>query len=205
MTPFADPPPFAAWEHRTAREGFEVVHVTALGGGGPGGLDGLGGGWRITTCTTAVEDGEPWVVDAVIDVDATWTTRRARVRGLSPAGERTLVLDADGSGRWRVDGEHDPRLDGCLDVDLESSAVTNALPVHRMRLAVGEGGPAPAVYVRAVGLDVERLEQTYARVEHPGPGRRFAYTAPAFDTACDLEVDAAGLVLEYPGIAVRRF
>ncbi|MGW6128799.1 putative glycolipid-binding domain-containing protein [Cellulomonas sp. NPDC055163] len=203
MTPFADPPPFAAWDHRTAREGFEVVHLTRLERVRLG--DGrLGDGWRITTCTTAVEDGEPWVVDAVIDVDATWTTRRARVRGLSPAGERTLVLDADGSGGWRVDGEPDPRLDGCLDVDLESSAVTNTLPVHRMRLAAGDGGPAPAAYVRAVGLGVERLEQTYARVEHDGPGRRFAYTAPAFGTACELQVDAAGLVLEYPGIAVRR-
>ena len=35
---------------------------------------------------------------------------------------------ADGEGRWSVDGRPAPRLDECLDLDLESSMLTNASP-----------------------------------------------------------------------------
>jgi uncharacterized protein len=79
--------------------------------------------------------------------------------------------------------------------------MTNALPVHRLSMPPGEPAAVPAVYVRAEGLAVERLAQTYERL--PGDEPRFAYTAPAFDAACELRFDAAGLVLDYPGLAAR--
>jgi hypothetical protein len=37
-----------------------------------------------------------------------------------------VTLRADGDGSWVVDGRPAPQLDGCLDVDLESSSMTNA-------------------------------------------------------------------------------
>lgn len=85
----------------------------------------LDDGFRIQGCTTAVEDGATWIVDYEIVLDATWTTRSAQVCGRSAAGTRSAVIEAAGAGRWRVDGTHAPHLDGCLDVGLESSAMTN--------------------------------------------------------------------------------
>jgi hypothetical protein len=90
-----------------------------------------------------------------------------------------------------------------VDVDLESSAMTNALPVRRLALEPGEGAAAPAVYVPAVGLNVERLEQNYVRTDDDGPRQRYDYAAPAFGFSCRLVYDAMGLVLAYPGVAVR--
>lgn len=123
--------------------------------------------------------------------------------GRSASGRRETTLESDGSGRWRLDGEACPQLDGCFDVDLESSSCTNALPVHRLALAVGQRAEAPAAYVRALDLSVERLEQAYARLEDDGPRQRFDYTAPRFDFRCVLVYDESGLVLDYPGIASR--
>jgi hypothetical protein len=94
-------------------------------------------------------------------------------------------------------------LDGCLDVDLEASAVTNALPVRRMGLPVAAAAAAPAAYVRAVGLAVERLEQTYVRTTDEATCQRYDCTAPAFGFGARLAYDQAGPVLDYPGIAVR--
>jgi hypothetical protein len=54
-----------------------------------------------------------------------------------------------------------------------------------------------------VGLAVERLEQTYARTADEAACLRYDYTAPAFDFRCRLVYDKAGLVLDYPDIAVR--
>lgn len=189
---FVAPPATAAWRHQDARSGFEVVYFHLLDGG-----------WRIEGCTTAIEDHQTWAVDYTIRLDHSWTTRSARISGRSASGSRSRVLETDGAGNWLLDGELAPRLEGCLDVDLESSAMTNALPVHRMGLPVGARASCPAAYIRARDLTVERLEQTYARTADRTSHQCYDYVAPAFAFACRLVYDDAGLVLDYPGIAIR--
>jgi hypothetical protein len=189
---FAPLPATAAWRHQGARDGFEVAYFRAVGRG-----------YRAEGWTTAVEDGVTWAVEYVIDLDEAGATRAARIRGRSAAGSSSALLAADGAGRWLVDGAPAPHLDGCLDVDLESSAMTNALPARRMSLGPGAGASAPAAYVRAVGLAVERLEQTYRRAPDAAAGQRYDYAAPVFGFACRIAYDQSGLVLSYPGIAVR--
>jgi uncharacterized protein len=190
--PFRDSPAFAAWRHGHARAGFEVAFMH-VGGSGR---------W-VEGATTAVDDGEAWLVRYRIRLASDWTTRQARVVGQSEAGVRDATLDADGAGRWRINGAAAPALNGCLDVDLESSALTNAFPVHRLGLAIGERAQAPAAYVRAMDLGVERLEQRYERLDDDGDRQRYSYRAPQFEFSCELVYDAYGLVLDYPGIAVR--
>lgn len=186
-------PPFAAWRHvGEAREGFEVVFFLAR-------ADGL----RVEGHTTGIEDGEPFEVSYSIELDARWHTRSAHVSGQSSGGKHELRLEADGRGSWLVDGRAVPQIDGCLDVDLESSAFTNAFPMNRLSLAPGEASDAPAAYVRQLELSVERLEQGYVRVDDGSGPRRFDYTSPAFGFRCELVYDNSGLVLDYPGIAAR--
>ncbi|MGZ8611310.1 MAG: putative glycolipid-binding domain-containing protein [Actinomycetota bacterium] len=43
-----------------------------------------------------------------------------------------MTLEADGEGRWRVDCAPRPDLDECRDIDLESSACTNTIPIHSL-------------------------------------------------------------------------
>ena len=109
------------------------------------------------------------------------------------------VVDGD----WLVDAMPAPHLDGCIDVDLESSAMTNALPVHRLGLGVDDRAEAPAAYVRAVDLSVERLDQTYVRRADDADTHQYDYTAPAFGVSVPLQYDRYGLVVDYPGIARR--
>ncbi len=185
-------PASATWRHLDAREGFEALFpVRSVGG------------WRLEGWTAAVEDERAWAVRYSVVVDDDGLAREARVECRSEAGSHLVRLEADGRGRWTVDGAAAPHLDGCLDVNLEASAFTNAFPVRRLRLGAGERAEAPAAYVRAPHLAVERLEQSYARLPD-GDGRaRYDYAAPAFDYAAVLTYDAGGLVLDYPGIAVR--
>ena len=189
---FSEPPVTAAWQYRDARQGFEVAFFSPAGRG-----------YHIRGCTTAVEDGQARMISYAIRLDEAWNTRSARITGRSASGIRHAQLEADGVGRRRVDGELASHLDGCLDVDLESSAMTNALPVHRMGLPIGARASAPAAYVRALDLSVGRLDQDYARAADEGRYQRYDYAAPVFGFACRLVYDESGLVLDYPGIAVR--
>ncbi|MGI8648037.1 MAG: hypothetical protein DLM55_05875 [Acidimicrobiales bacterium] len=189
---FAAPPATAAWKHHHVRSGFEVAYFHVLDDG-----------FRIEGCTTAIENGQTWTVDYEIQLAATWTARSGRIVGRSVSGSYSTTLETDGAGQWQINGAPAPYLDGCFDVDLESSALTNALPVRRMGLRVGEHSAAPAAYVRALDLAVERLEQTYVRGNDQDSHQRYNYIAPAFGFTCQLIYDHSGLVLDYPGIAVR--
>jgi hypothetical protein len=185
-------PPFACWRHCHAREGFEVVFFETSENG-----------LRIEGHTTALEAGEPFIVQYQIELDERWSTRSALVSGRSRAGTHTVSVESDGSGGWLVDGRAAPELDGCPDVDLESSSLTNAFPVNRLRLEPGGKAEAPAAYVRALDLGVERLEQRYERIDNGDARERYDYASPTFDFRCELVYDESGLVLDYPGIAVR--
>jgi uncharacterized protein len=185
-------PATACWRHAGARAGFEVAYFRARDPG-----------WRIDGTTTAVEDGQTWAVTYRIDVDGAWATRRARVAALTVDGHHQTELTSDGAGHWRVGGAPAPDLDGCLDVDLESSAMTNTLPVHRLDLRPGAEAAAPAAYVRAVTLTAGRLDQVYRRVPGPGAGPSYDYAAPAFGFTARLVYDHYGLIVGYPGIADR--
>jgi hypothetical protein len=125
------------------------------------------------------------------------------VWGWTDAGTLERRLTAIAIGKWAVHDREIPELAGCLDIDLKSSACTNRMPVRRLDLDVGEATAAPAVYIRAHGLGVERLEQDYCRIGGEGDRRRFRYRAPAFDGEELLVYDRCGLVLDYPGIAAR--
>jgi hypothetical protein len=182
----------AAWSHREARAGFEVLF-----------LHRDEGCLRLDGASTAVEEGEAWAIRYALTVDDRWVTRSAHIVGQSAEGLHEVRLERDGSGVWRIDGSAAPQLSDCLDVDLEASACTNALPTGRLGLRVGERADAPAVYVHAPSLHVERLEQTYARLPDDGEHARYEYVAPAFGFDAVLTYDRFGLVVDYPGIAVR--
>lgn len=187
-----DLPVMAAWRHLDARVGFEVLFLRRERDG-----------YRLDGHATAVEAGEAWGIRYLITLDSSWATRSAHVVGRSTLGAQEVRIEGDGSGSWRVDGAAVDELTGCMDVDLEASAATNALPVNRLRLDVGQRAEAPAVYVRAPDLRVERLEQSYARLPNDGERTRYDYVSPAFDFQATLVYDRTGLVLDYPGIATR--
>jgi uncharacterized protein len=185
-------PVTAAWRHVGARDGFEVLF-----------LQQEEDGYRFRGHATAVEEGVTWSVVYTIVLDAGWATRTAHVLSRSTAGERECLIERHATAGWRVNGRHAPELSDCEDVDLEASAFTNAFPVHRLRLEVGESADAPAAYVRAPNLRVARLEQRYLRLPDDGARACYDYEAPAFEFRDVLVYDELGLILEYPGIAVR--
>jgi uncharacterized protein len=185
-----DLPDSVAWRHLGVRDGFEVLFLTVT-------ASGLTGRGR----TSAVQDGNAWAVRYEIELDPAWYTRRATVGVDDDTGTRIVELLVNDDG-WRVDGGPRPDLAGCVDVDLEASAFTNALPMRRLALSVGEQVDAPAAFVTATG-EVERLEQNYRRLPDADGQRRYDYRAPVFDFHAELTYDAKELVVDYPGLAAR--
>lgn len=136
-------------------------------------------------------------------LDRDWLTREVEVRAVSVDGERVLHLVADDQRRWFADGAHRPELDGCLDVDVAATPLTNTFPIRRLDgLAVGERATSPTAWVDVPGLSVTRVDQTYRRLR-PVAGRDiWEYSDPTHG-AFSLTIDDEGLVVDYEGFAQR--
>src|ERR1700737_2483507 len=132
----------------------------------------------------------PYVARYTISVDEAWRTRVVEVE-LENGGRKNLSLSTDGAGHWADNGKPMGDLDGCVDVDLEWSPSTNTLPIRRLVLSLGESKAVSAAWVRFPSLEVERLEQSYERIDD----RRYRYRSGRF--TADLAVDADGMVLQY--------
>jgi uncharacterized protein len=182
-------PQVGAWRLLGAYEGSEVVRFAQEGSG----VD-------MTGTSVGVEEGIPWSIHYRIRVDKTWRFQHATVTDY--AGHQ-LEIELDDAGAWTVNGEVRPELQGCLDLDFEASVVTNALPVHRLALAVGQQGTSAAAYIRTNGLVVERLDQSYKRLPDAEGKLRFEYHSPRFDYYDTLHFGPDGLAVTYPGIGTR--
>ncbi|MGC4804885.1 putative glycolipid-binding domain-containing protein [Micromonospora sp. DT233] len=151
-----------------------------------------------------------------------WVTRRVEVEVEGAGWQRSVRLEPAG-GRWRVrtseqgdldaalraagrpsaglpGTDEEDRLADALDVDLGGSPLFNTLAVRRLGLA----GATPATthrvtvaWVLVPSLAVVAAEQVYTAL---GPGR-VRFTSGTFAT--ELEIDPAGWVIRYPGLAER--
>lgn len=193
MDRLASLPTTASWRHHGTRTGFEVVFFSASPLG------------HLLTGRTSADDGSSaWSIGYAVSVDRAWRTVDVHVSVSTVSGENRAHLTRDDLAGWTVDGEPRPDLHGCVDVDFESSAMTNTLPLHRLDMRKGVHVDVPAAFVRAPDLRVERLEQRYTLIDATPTRRVFQYESSTFDFACELVYDAAGLVVDYPGIAARH-
>jgi hypothetical protein len=111
---------------------------------------------------------------------------------------RAEVETVHGAGRLDLRRGTKPLRDEVLDLDLQASPLFNSLPVLRDRLH--EGGDAreyTMAFVNVPDLSVVRSEQRYV------PLARGVVRFRSGTFTADLEFDADGFVVRYPGLAER--
>jgi hypothetical protein len=132
-----------------------------------------------------------------IETDSDWCVRRLHFALLGT--EKGLHLESDGHGTWTVNREPAPVLTGCLDLDIEVTPFTNTLPLRRLGLEAQESAEIRVAYIPVPDLEVRPVEQRYTCLAPLGPGGgRYRYEGPFRDFTAEIEVDADGLVLDYP-------
>ncbi len=158
------------------------------------------------------EDAEAYSATYSLATDETGVVQRLTVRTIRAQGEQYVSLTRSEEGIWLVDrvgqgaGTVRTNFRGALDVDLASSPLFNALPVRRLGLhrATAQDNLAqhdlPVVFVSLPGLEVSCVRQTYGTVA-VGETTVVRFASDLFEA--ELTVDADGLVLEYPGLALR--
>lgn len=157
----------------------------------------------------------PYRLDYALDATGPgFVTRHLRVAAAGEGWRRSIDLLRGDDGTWQcsvdVDGDVElaepglgPAAGGlgasALDCDLGLSPLTNLMPVRRHALDREPGAhELTMAWVSVPDLAIHVAAQRY---EHVRPGV-VRYSQPD-GFAAELELDADGLVLRYPGIAQR--
>lgn len=159
----------------------------------------LSGGWRLAGAAVFRDGHRPCHFAYEVVTDAAWRTRRGRVTGYLGNKAIDLRIGASGTGRWKVGGEAQPKLSGCIDLDLGFTPATNLVALRRLALRVGQCAEAPAAYLALPEMRFLILPQTYRRISRTA----YEYEAPTVGYAGTLKVSAAGAVVDYPGLFER--
>ncbi|MBI4609408.1 MAG: putative glycolipid-binding domain-containing protein [Candidatus Rokubacteria bacterium] len=150
-----------------------------------------------------VEDDVPFRARYEIRCDARWRVREVSLGLLGGRGQG-LTLRADGEGRWRAEsGDAVPQLDGCIDVDISVTPFTNTLPIRRLALRPGEAAEITVAYLSVPELELKPAKQRYTCLHLDRDGGVYRYEGLLSGFTAELQVDADGLVVEYPGIFRR--
>lgn len=108
---------------------------------------------------------------------------------------RVLEIFADGAGGWSDDrAEPIAALNGCIDVDIWPTPLTNSLPIWRGEWRDGQPIRVAVAWIDATTMGLQRAEHIYTRLD--AAHIRFQ----SANAEHVLEFDADGLVVDYPGL-----
>ncbi|MBZ6076166.1 putative glycolipid-binding domain-containing protein [Microvirga puerhi] len=175
---------WSAWDGGEA--GLEHVEVSPIEGG-----------VEFSGVVVGQDEGIRFGLTYRVRTDSHWRTREAWLR---TASGRRLHLKSNGQGSWQANGADQPALQGCLDIDIQASPVTNTLPIRRLSLKTDESLEIRLCYIAVPTLDVTPRDQRYTALT---PGRRYRFKSLDSGFEADLPVDGDGFVLDYPSLFKR--
>jgi hypothetical protein len=146
---------------------------------------------------------EPCTVSYQLETTDEHVTVSLGVTAYGAGWSRSLELRRGAGGAWSsAPGGRLPELDGALDCDIGFCCLTNTMPVlrHGLHSRVGTAELLVA-WVSVPDLRVHADRQRYRHLARAGGGAVVRFESGRY--AADVEFDAAGYVVDYPGLARR--
>ena len=151
--------------------------------------------WRLEGTAVFSSDDHRCSLAYLIACDTSWNTLRGNVFGWVGNQNVNIELTVDGLHHWQLNGTTASAVDGCVDLDLNFSPVTNMLPIRRLNLAVGEQAEVKAAWLRFPSFELEPLSQVYTRLDKS----HYRYSSSGGEFVRDLTMNEFGFVTDYPG------
>jgi hypothetical protein len=157
-------------------------------------------GFRADSHLIAGPPPGPARVSYQLRCDASWRFTALTITVTGAAGSRTLDLTASQDGRWLADGYPRRDLDGCADIDISLTPLTNTLPIRRLGWSPGAARDLAVAYVSAPELSVRPVRQRYTLLSRDEQCKHALYRYESGSFRADLTVDGDGIVTCYPGL-----
>lgn len=109
------------------------------------------------------------------------------------------MFKGDSKGNWIVNGKGDKNFDGCIDIDIPLTPLTNTLPINRLNISPDQEQQIRVIYCDLLQGKFTAVNQKYIRRSDS----IYHYQNVPNDFEAEIEVDAHGLVIDYPQLFVR--
>jgi hypothetical protein len=150
-------------------------------------------GWSLHGTAIFKHQDGPACINYLVDVDASWRTRRGRVQGFL-AGRSLDHLISRQSDGWRLNGALVRGLEHLWDIDYGFTPATNLLQLRRIAISPGQAADVPVAWFDLDSATLTELPQRYERLSET----TYRYQAPTVPYQGMLELSQNGFVKTYP-------
>ena len=112
---------------------------------------------------------------------------------------RSLRLQHDINGHWKMNGKAAKRFSDCRDIDISLTPFTNTLPINRLNFTEKKEQTIDVIYLDILEWKIKRVKQSYTRLSN----NIFKYENVPNNFEASIKVDKKGLVVDYPGLFSR--
>lgn len=154
----------------------------------------------VTSTIVGLYQEKLYQVDYRIETDEHWQTVLLDINCRHNNRTQLIRLEGNGKGNWMSGGKNAPHFDGCIDVDIPLTPFTNTLPVRRLGLQPGESAEIRVLYCDLLAGELRPVYQRYTCLS----ATKYQYQNVPNDFEATIEVDEAGLVVNYPLLFVRK-
>ncbi len=151
---------------------------------------------KVESTLIGENDGVKFGVHYELNIDPGWIVRQAIFQRTDG---RLLILGNDANGNWFEGDTPVPDLQGCIDVDISRTPVTNTLPMRRATFEPNVPQRFDMAWVALDTMTVRRDAQIYTWLG----GDRWRYQAADGSFEAILTVDEDRLVVDYEGLFER--
>ena len=138
-------------------------------------------------------------VEYIIKTNKNWETIFVEINARHNNNTQLIRLEGDGNGNWNHNGKKADLFNGCLDVDIPLTPLTNTLPISRLHLNQNETQEIKVIYCDLLEQQIKPVRQKYTRLSES----RYQYENVPNDFEAIIQVDESGLVVDYPSLFVR--
>lgn len=158
-------------------------------------------GSAISSSIIGIYANELYKIEYQVRTNQYWETTFFEIKSQLYNTIEMISFRREGKENWYVNGQPGEKFNGCIDIDISLTPLTNTLPINRLKLSENEGEQIKVLYVDVLERKMMPVQQKYSRLSQTD----YKYENVPNDFESVISVDDLGLVVNYPGLFKRTY
>lgn len=154
----------------------------------------------LRSCVLGVVNEQPFKVDYRLSLDHSWRTLNVDVVIQANNSFTSRQYTTNTQGHWYMNNALLSEFEGCEDVDISITPLTNSLPIRRLNLEPGERRQIKVLYIDVPAQDIRPETQFYTCLDD----RTYLFETGDGSFAAEITLDEQQWVKHYPGLFDMR-
>ena len=155
---------------------------------------------EVDSVIVGAHDDKIYRVDYSIKTNRNWECIFFEVKTQLSDKKEAFNYHSDGRGNWTKNGEGVLEFKGCIDIDISLTPFTNSLPINRLQWELNKPQQIKVLFLDILSQEIIPVQQRYTKLSNT----KFKFENVPNDFEAIITVDASGIVVNYPGLFVRK-